>query len=1018
MMILDKNNEESQQKNMNEYLEIDAGEKNKYISLTKASKILEMDSLHLDTIRTSLNVLNLRRIKAKSRFLYYHIDDVMKVLNESRQFYNNHYCYHEVMGVKGVTKGKLDSARLKKVPIPSGFNALLSNTRFLNTEYKISQVAFRKEEFDKFREKFEKNERSTTELNGQEKNKYITREKTSEILGFDKLSRDIIDKCLSELKIRHIYIGIRKYYHIDDIKYSQKNVMAFYDNHYTYFEAHNLLGISDIKLKNSKIKKVKIPKGYNAVLYSKRHPDRKYMISKIAFLKNEIDKIDEEYTRNRLNDIDVNLNICDFIKSKEVLKVTGFTINHFKKILMESCEIRIFRNGIHGRLFHKEDINELVRKQKKFFSEYIDSASAMKMYPEIKIHHFKKLKCYDAPYYAVTKKNSISIRARKGVYKISDITQFLERKIRDIVNHNIAENTPFKTFKSRLNSHPHWDWDNCDSVSQDTTKAWFQFVEGRLNRSISKGKCLDININQHVRCTLLIQELLTRNNKNEIHLLTSNEINLFLNSTNVLKNKKLIYLFLKNIYFDVKASESLNSRCYKLSDIKIPPRIMPNKDADSENKSEDIIYDFEVYCEVFKYQLNLEFHTKKSIQEIEEEGTATYASVWLYTMLHLNNAWRHGDVRSFPKIEINDLLDDYGVSNISWFKENKIELHLSRAIISRVIQWEFTISKTQMKGRFFCSDELAQPIATAIIILTLFCYSLPLDSSNILMKFLSKYNEVSTRLLKKFFRGLVIKDFSFSSKKFNKTIMTYITYLTNMSGDCKSVEYAQWLRGHKRIGSTLHYIDFNVDFAEKLAKMLFARGEFGYIPSLLLQRLNSGEIQNFEATTEQLVNINRYFGDACKVNITISFLNRMRSERDFVANYISSKSLKECQTMLTDLYTGSLPSKEGRDVQCIFSKGKCQRIDLDDCFECQFHIPTIYALSTLCNKIQQEITEYSKTKNKPRRFRLSLKIQRKKYILIEAIQRFGKDYVYECLGMNRDEFLDRLSVVEFPNLEI
>ena len=36
--------------------------------------------------------------------------------------------------------------------------------------------------------------------------------------------------------------------------------------------------------------------------------------------------------------------------------------------------------------------------------------------------------------------------------------------------------------------------------------------------------------------------------------------------------------------------------------------------------------------------------------------------------------------------------------------------------------------------------------------------------------------------------------------------------------------------------------------------------------------------------------------------------------------------------------------------------------------------------------------------------KLGLKIERRKVLLVEAIQKYGKDYVYRCLDIERDTF--------------
>ena len=243
--------------------------------------------------------------------------------------------------------------------------------------------------------------------------------------------------------------------------------------------------------------------------------------------------------------------------------------------------------------------------------------------------------------------------------------------------------------------------------------------------------------------------------------------------------------------------------------------------------------------------------------------------------------------------------------------------------------------------------------------------------------------------------------------------MTYVTYLANMSGDDKSLQYAKYMRSHTKLASTLYYIDFDIKSIEGLSKILFQRGEFGYIPTLLMNKLSEGKSLNNKEIAKQVYEVNALFNEATQLNATIGLLNAIRADRESIVNLIEEKSLRECQELLTDLFTKKLPSKTDKDVQCLVSKTGCKRTDLNDCLECQYHIPSIYALNSLCKSIMSDIKLYNETKIIPNRLRLALKIHKKKFVLQEAVKRFGRDYVFGCLGYSKDAFIDLLS--EIPN---
>ena len=364
-----------------------------------------------------------------------------------------------------------------------------------------------------------------------------------------------------------------------------------------------------------------------------------------------------------------------------------------------------------------------------------------------------------------------------------------------------------------------------------------------------------------------------------------------------------------------------------------------------------------------------------------------------------------------------------------------------------------------MKGVFFCSDELAPSFATAVIILHLYKYSSDIvnkdehNDNKLIMNF-GNSTDINSNMTKKFFKGVNIKGFRFSSPKFNRTIMTYLYFIANTSGDNKALIYAQELRRHVNIKNTTHYVNFDIEKIESLSKQLFQRGEFGYIPALLSQKvLGNGETGSFEEMTNQIIQINAVFGDVQEMNNTARFLNRIRSERQNVIDMISEKSFKECQEDLTNIFTGNLPSKCGSDIQCLFSKQGCQMPNLDDedkdncsCFDCPYHIPSIYALTQLCNNLidnckdylglprDVELKDFKKYLlenpntiphlSKKSKMKLGLKIQRRRVLLAEAIQKYGYEYVYRCLDIERDTFkfisdLIKLDFYEtYPQLKI
>lgn len=971
----------------------------KYVSLSNALRILEIDVPLLtiyDKRVARVILLDLKiREKSISRKPCYHIDDIYKTLKLVSDFFDNYYVTEDINTIP-----KAIRTTLPYVKIPSGYNYVLYNKRYPNKEYKRFTIGYKKAEADEYlkqKDKIEKN--------------YIPVIDAVKILQY---KHNIIDNPsyrkmainnLKKLGIELILVGTEAHCNIKDVNNVLEKVRLFFDEHYVIDEIPYSKSVIKRLKEKGVLTPVEIPIVYNAVLLEDRFGDRPYKTYSEVYKKSEVDQYIQLY--NSQEKISAN----NYLELEEVLRLTNYREDYFFATIQPTyCLSMCFLEN--KKMFIKSEIEALIIKQKEFFTEYIDSKTASKKFIKTiyKDYYAKHLKVYNAPPFAFTKDVFSSISTKKGVYKISEIIELMNKKHMKRLDTNLFGETPFETFKLRLNHFS--GWTGFGKESQYTENKWFNYVKNSLGNTISKGNAINTYINCYVKCTLLIKDMLEKNGKAEIYMLTAPEINLFKRTLDAEIKEKAIYNFVKEVYEDILCANNNAKQVYRMSDIENPKK--RNITKERENRSSgDTIYGLDEYCSVFQYTLETDFHTEKSLEEIENSKTCIYASTWLYTMLHLNNAWRHGDVRDFPKIELSDLLNRLDINDFEWFKINKISLPQAREIIERVRRWEFIISKTQMKGRFFCSDELAISFATAVVILTLFEEKYIMGTSNVLMSFYTKYNDISEQQLEHFFGRKEFNEFKFASRKFNKTVMTYITYLANLSGDKKAIEYAKWIRSHVSIDSTLHYIDFNVDEVENLSRMLFARGEFGYVTALLLGRLNKGNTEDFGGITEQICSINKMFGDTTKLNATVGFLNTVRSERELVVKYINQLTLKECQERVTDLFTRKLPSKNGEDVQCLFSKKGCQKQNFDNCFECPFHIPSIYALTSLCESIKQDFERFNISQCQATKIKVAIKIHRKNLVLIEAIDRFGEEYVFGCLGISVENFIDLLS--EIPN---
>ena len=879
--------------------------------------------------------------------------------------------------------------------------------------------------------------------NNEDKANYVSKEEFCNMLDIsEKYFNDVnktVAKVVRMFNIKKLNISrFEVYYNKDDIQKSINELCEFQNTHINGAEAKKMCS----NLSEEGIKSILIPSHYKLIC---RDTLNEIWNIKVVYKKSEID----DYIQSRA-EIDRKIESGEYLSTSDASKMLNMSDRMFLKLKqsIDMNEIRYYQ----GFYFEKNVIEKLVKEQEEFFSEYIPKSVVKNKYftPKTFPSHEEKLTKYEAPRIAYTLEYTSTMIKDSSWFKISEVEELakeLSEKKRTIkkertkakkkesekteenavindkelefnmvltkidynspgydINHDILGSTYFHTFQIRLNELN--DWNGFNPNSEYTNGKWFGYIKDKLDSMRANEKVSNARVNHYVRCTLALKSMLDYYGLDEVYSLTTNQINTYFNiiKTNIIRIN--IYEFLGLVSKDVQLVSG-NKRCgFRMDKIYSPHRR-------ESSKTIDDIYDFDVYSDLFKYLVDIDLHVKNSIYDIKVKNSIRYASTWLYVMLHMNNAWRNGDVTEFPKLDIDDLLDEFKIYEYSWFENNKLSIAKARAVISRVIQHEFKISKTQVEGTFFCSDELAPSMATNILILTLYHKSRSIISNNsTLMDFGTKYNKVGDSHFNKFFKEFKHKNFKFLSRTMNKTVMTFVYYLANLSGDSKALIYAQKLREHLSEDSTLHYLNLDKSKIESLSKQLFMRGEFGYITNMLLTRVYDENVTNFEEATEAIVRINDIFGDVFKIHSTAGFLNTIRVERQAVIDTLAEKSFNECQEILTDLFARKLPSRED-NVQCLVSKEGCKRIDLKSCFECQYHIPSIYALTTLCESMIEDMKNYHNVKG-VKKYKLALSIDRKSILLKEAMDILTPEYVYNCLGLTRDEFKSQLNLIDMP----
>lgn len=594
------------------------------------------------------------------------------------------------------------------------------------------------------------------------------------------------------------------------------------------------------------------------------------------------------------------------------------------------------------------------------------------------------------------------LKTKKRMFLKENFNNWLEERRNKAKFFNVIMNSSFDTFRYRLEIKEI----DIKKVGAFTSETWLHFISSRLKRSKANSETIDITINRYVYCTENLINLLGSTRKREIYSLKSNDINTFINEI-PLKNSKIIYLYLKKVHHQLKAKKM---ETYNFKYVNDPYKF----DKESQDKS---IYEYEAFKKVYNYAKNIFLHKERAIKDILQEIStgkkAKYlASSWLYVLLHLNNAWRHSDVITFPRVNLSGTQ----ITDLNWLLENELSDEDADYIIKQVYRTEFIISKTQVKNYFFCSEELKKPFATAIAICELRINTLfPLRDS--IIEFGNKKKHFSEFLRKNFFGLFDEKEFTFSSRKMNRSLLSYIYVLLSkrLKGSA-GLKTIQKMRGHLEQETTNFYVDIPEEELNFLTRQLFARGSFGFIYDTFLDVLQGVEVDREKRTTE-IQCLEKFFGNIYKVEEISSFLNVIQSDKKTILDRILSMGLEEALEFVNKIETNQLPSKQD-NVQCMVAESGCvKRGQGISCFDCAFSIPNYYALSSLGSSLQDRLNSYldSEKPESDQPYYEQRKKARLFYIQLDlfaqAIQRFGFD-AYEFISYSREEFIENIDKID------
>ena len=718
---------------------------------------------------------------------------------------------------------------------------------------------------------------------------------------------------------------------------------------------------------------------------------------KAIFLSREKRFITKNLYKLLTKDFD-EYNESEYYSYKEFYEILGKPTNNVRYAIEEEYNIQPLM--LKSKLYYKKQVvDDLKLRQDKLivkamtFKEAYEIAKSNGFNFDGRCIETKPMKNLLRPYF----------KHSKIYYLREDFNNWLEER-KQKVEGSVFLKTKFDTFKYRLLIK------NVDlnDLGLFTSKTWLEYINNKLNTSKANSDSIDGQISEYVYATKAIINLVGNTNKREIYSVTSNDINTLFNEI-AKSHAQIIYLYISRVFHGLR-EKKMNA--FDLNKINNPYKF----DKETRDKS---IYEYELFKKLFNYVKEISLHKEKAINDTlniiageKPRKLKHYASSWLYVLLHLNNAWRNSDIIKFPHVNLSGTK----IVDLNWMLENDLSDEDVDYIINQVFRTEFIISKTQVRNYFFCSDELKKPYATAIAICQLRSNVVnPLQDS--IIDFNNKNNNFNDYRRKHFFEFFEDEEFHFTSRKINRSLISYVyVLLSKMQKGKAGLKTVQNMRGHLEQETTNFYVDIPESELNFLTRQLFSRSSFGFIYDTFLDVLQGVEIDR-EKRTIEIQYLDTFFGDIYKVEEIAGFLNVIQEDRKTILDRILSMGLEEALEFVNKIETEQLPSKQ-ENVQCMYAETGCVKEGKGiNCFDCAFSIPNYYALSALGASLEERFEGYLQSKNSQSKktYYEQRKYARLFYIQLElwaqAINKFGLD-VYNFIKFDRDEFRENTKKIE------
>lgn len=499
---------------------------------------------------------------------------------------------------------------------------------------------------------------------------------------------------------------------------------------------------------------------------------------------------------------------------------------------------------------------------------------------------------------------------------------------------------------------------------------------------------------------------------------TSNELNLAIFNSKVNKTTQLeLYKFLREV--SKTRIESEREIRFKFN------RLLNVYQQKKTIRLDKSIYSVDEYLSLVNYCKDISAMKKKAIRDIysllSQKEYEYLDSVWLYVLLHLNNAWRHQDVVNFPRIDFkHTTLEKMSPSDLlRWIETNDLSQPDVQTILNQVYAMKLIHSKTKKRRYFFCSNELMESFATALVLCEIRCrLHSPLYTSVINF---DNSNQILKKTQQRPFFADFKQEFLFQSKKMNRSLISYMYNVIQKTTNRNPLEITKFIRSHSSVEVTNIYVDIPQEQMDYITNQLFSLGHFGYAYDALSQMVLPDGDEVRETQTKNALFIKEVFGDVIQIEETIGYINALSKEQDNVQKVLEELPIETLNETYKRIQIGEQPGKR-EGFQCLYRT--CPHPH-KNCHSCSFAVPHFYALSQLGDEFYEKTNEFKEKMNTNiklgEKIRLSNQLYGYLYLISLAVKKFGKESVSSFFELGLEVAKEQLKEIpstrEFVSIE-